>query len=77
MAAVEIVKDRETKEQIGEIPMDSTHRIEELTWQGGVFTRAGLENVELALPLTISEQEIDEIVDVLDWAIGQMEEEML
>ena len=77
MAAVEIVKDKETKEQIGEIPMDSTHRIEELTWERGVFTRAGLENIELALPLIISEKEIDQIVDALDSAIGQMEEEML
>jgi adenosylmethionine-8-amino-7-oxononanoate aminotransferase len=77
MAGVEIVKDRETKAQIGEIPMDSTHRIEELTWQGGVLTRAGLENIELALPLIISKEEIDKIVDVLDSAIGQMEEEML
>lgn len=77
MAAVEIVKDRKTKEAIGEIPMDSTHRIEELTWERGVFTRAGLENIELALPLIISEAEIDQIVDALHAAIEQMEKEML
>jgi adenosylmethionine-8-amino-7-oxononanoate aminotransferase len=77
MAAVEVVKDKETKEQIGEIPMDSTHRIEELTWERGVYTRAGLENIELAFPLIISDEEIDQVIDVLDAAIGQMEEEML
>ena len=77
MASVEIVKDRQTKEPIGAIPMDSTHRIEELTYEGGVFARAGLENMELAPPLTITEEEIDRVVDVLDSAIGQTEAEML
>ncbi len=77
MASVEIVKDRQTKEPIGAIPMDSTHRIEELAYERGVFARAGLENMELAPPLTISEEEIDKVVDVLDSAIGQMETEML
>ncbi len=77
MAAVEFVKDKQTKEQIGELPMDSTHRIEELTWERGVFTRAGLENIELSPPLTITEGEIDKIVDALDSSIAQMEKEML
>jgi 4-aminobutyrate--pyruvate transaminase len=77
MAAVEIVKDRETKAPIGDIPMDSTHRIEELTYEQGVFARAGLENMELAPPLTITKEEIDKIVDALDSAIAQMESEML
>jgi putrescine aminotransferase len=77
VAAVEIVKDKQTKEQIGEVPMESTHRIEELTWEHGVFTRAGLENIELSPPLTITKEEIDKIVDVLDSSIAQMEKEML
>jgi len=77
VAAVEIVKDKQTKEQIGDVPMESTHRIEELTWEKGVFTRAGLENIELAPPLTITEEEIDMIVDALDSSIAQMEKELL
>ena len=77
MAAVEMVSDKQTKDQIGELPMESTHRIEELTWQKGVFTRAGLENIELSPPLTITEEEIDRVVDALDSSIAQMEKEVL
>lgn len=77
MAAVEIVKDKETKEQIGEMPMESTHRIEELSWDKGVFARAMFENIAVAPPLTITKEEIDTIADVLDSSIQQMEKEML
>jgi len=77
VAAVEIVKDKQTKEQIGDVPMESTHRIEQLTWEKGVFTRAGLENIEIAPPLTITKEEIDMIVDTLDSSIAQMEKELL
>ncbi|MBI4832537.1 MAG: aspartate aminotransferase family protein, partial [Candidatus Lindowbacteria bacterium] len=52
MAAIEIVKDKDTKEQIGELPMESTHRIEELIWEKGVYARAMLENVAVAPILT-------------------------
>ncbi len=77
MAAIEIVADRETKVQIGEFPMDSTHRIEELMWDKGVYARAMLENVAVAPVLTTTKEEIDIIVDALDASIAQMEEEML
>jgi len=77
MAAVEIVKDKETKEQIGLMPMDSTHRIEDLMWEKGIYARAMLENVALAPVLTTTKEEIDAIVDALDASIAQMEEEML
>jgi 4-aminobutyrate--pyruvate transaminase len=77
MAAVEIVKDKETKEPIGSLPMESTHRVEELMWERGVYGRAMMENVALAPPLTVTKKEIDVIVDALDSSIAQMEEEML
>jgi len=77
MAAVEIVKDRETKEQIGMMPMDSTHRIEDLMWDKGIYARAMLENIAIAPMLTTTKEEIDLIVDALDSSIAQMEEEML
>ena len=77
MAAVELVKDRETKEQIGEMPMDASHRVEELTWEKGVFARAMLENIAVAPPLTIKKEDIDIIVDAIDSSIAQMEKEML
>ncbi|MFW9769728.1 MAG: aminotransferase class III-fold pyridoxal phosphate-dependent enzyme, partial [Candidatus Thorarchaeota archaeon] len=77
MAAVEIVKDRATKEPIGVLPMQSTHRIEDLMWEKGVYGRAMMENVALAPPLTVTEKEIDAIVDALDSSIAEMEKEML
>jgi adenosylmethionine-8-amino-7-oxononanoate aminotransferase len=77
MAAVEIVKDRETREPTGLLPMQSTHRIEDLMWEKGVYARAMMENVALAPPLTVTKKEIDTIVDALDSSIAQMEEEML
>jgi adenosylmethionine-8-amino-7-oxononanoate aminotransferase len=77
MAAIEIVKDKDTKESIGELPMESTHRIEELTWDKGVYARAMLENVAVAPILTTTKKEIDIIVDALDASIAQMEKEML
>jgi L-2,4-diaminobutyrate transaminase len=77
MAAVEIVANKETKEQIGMFPMDSTHRIEELMWEKGVYGRAMLENVAVAPILTTTKEEIDLIVDALDSSIAEMEKEML
>ena len=77
MAAVEIVANKDTKEQIGIFPMESTHRIEELMWEKGVYGRAMLENVAVAPVLTTTKEEIDIIVDALDSSIAQMEKEML
>ncbi len=77
MAAVELVGNKETKEQIGFFPMDSTHRVEDLMWDKGVYARAMLENVAIAPILTTTKEEIDLIVDALDASITQMEEEML
>ncbi len=77
MAAVEIVANKETKEQIGMMPMESTHRIEDLMWEKGVYGRAMLENVAVAPTLAVTKEEIDIIVEALDASIAQMEKEML
>jgi adenosylmethionine-8-amino-7-oxononanoate aminotransferase len=77
MAGIEIVRDRETKEKIGTVPMQSTHRIEDLLWEKGVYCRTMGQGVSMAPPLTITEKEIDLIVDALDSSIAQMEREML
>jgi L-2,4-diaminobutyrate transaminase len=77
MAAVEIVKDKATKEPIGVLPMQSTHRIEDLMWDKGVYGRAMMENVALAPPFTVTKKEIDTIVAALDSSIAEMEKEML
>ena len=77
MAAVEIVANKETKEQMGMFPIGSTHRIEELRWEKGVYGRAMLENVAVAPILTTTKEEIDIIVDALDSSIAEMEKEML
>jgi adenosylmethionine-8-amino-7-oxononanoate aminotransferase len=77
MTAIEIVKDKETKEQIGDMPMDSTHRLEDLMWDKGIYARGMLENIAVAPVFTTTEEEIDLIVDALDASIAQMEDEML
>jgi adenosylmethionine-8-amino-7-oxononanoate aminotransferase len=77
MAAVELVANKETKEQIGFFPMDSTHRVEDLMWDKGIYARAMLENIAIAPILTTTKEDIGLIVDALDASITQMEEEML
>jgi len=77
MAAVELVKDKQTKEPIGELPMEGTHRVEELMWEKGIYARAMMENVAVAPPLTVTKKEIDLIVDALESSIVKMEKEML
>ncbi len=77
MAAVELVKDKATKEPIGELPMESTHRVEEMMWDKGIYARAMMENVAVAPPLTVTKASVDLIVDALEQSIEQMEKELL
>ena len=77
MAAVEIVRDRKTKERIDGAPLDGPHRVEEILWEKGIYLRAMGQGVSIAPPLTIKEEQIDIIVDVLNSSIIQMEKEML
>ena len=77
MAAIAIVKDKDTREPIGMLPMESTHRVEDLMWERGVYARAMFENIAVAPPLTVTKEVLDVIVDAIDASITQMEEEML
>jgi len=77
MAAIEIVKDKETKEPIGPMPMAGSHRIEELMWEKGIYARAMFETIAIAPPLIVTKADIDLILDALDSSITQMEKEML
>jgi adenosylmethionine-8-amino-7-oxononanoate aminotransferase len=76
MAAIEIVRNKETKEPMG-YPMQGTHRIEELMWEKGIYARAMFENIAIAPPLTMKKEDIDLIIDALDAPIIQIEKEML
>jgi 4-aminobutyrate--pyruvate transaminase len=77
MAGIEIVRDRETKKPIGSFPMSGPHRIEEILWEQGVYCRTMGQGISTAPPLTVTERDIDVIVDALDYSIGRMESEML
>ena len=76
MAAVEIVKDKETKEQRTP-PLLGARRVEELMWEKGIYARSMFECIGIAPPLIISKEDIDLILDELDASIGQMEQEKL
>ena len=78
MAAVEVVRDRQTKEQIGELPQQAPRRVEALLWEKGVYARAiPTESIALAPPFIFTKEEIDTLVDALDASITQMEKELL
>lgn len=77
MAAVEIVRNRKTKERIDGSPLDGHHRVEELLWEKGVYCRTMGQGISVAPPLTITEKGIDLIVEALDSSIARMEQEML
>jgi adenosylmethionine-8-amino-7-oxononanoate aminotransferase len=66
MCAVELVKDKETKEPFGWGPAAASHkynrRIAESMEERGLLTRAFM-SIQLCPPLVISKQEIDEIGD--------------
>ena len=72
MCVVELVKDQRTKEPFtafsGAEKMLKDHLAE-----GGMLTRAGGNFVFLAPPLTVTKQEVDEMVDIVDASIGYVE----
>lgn len=72
MCALELVKDKRTKEPFtaftGAGKMLKDHLAE-----GGMLTRAGGNFVFLAPPLTVTEQEVDEMVDMVEASIGYVE----
>jgi adenosylmethionine-8-amino-7-oxononanoate aminotransferase len=74
LLAVELVKNRETKEQFTEAD-DLNTKMSEALKQRGLLSRAGA-TIALAPPLCITRSEVDEIVGIVDEAIGDVEQQL-
>jgi adenosylmethionine-8-amino-7-oxononanoate aminotransferase len=74
LQAVELVRNRETKEQFEEAD-DLSTRMTEALKSRGVLSRAGA-SIALAPPLCIARSEVDEIVGIVDDAIGDVEQQL-
>jgi adenosylmethionine-8-amino-7-oxononanoate aminotransferase len=78
MCAVEIVRDKETKEPFGWGPAAAGHpycrRVTELMAERGLLTRVFM-SLQLCPPLVISTEEIDEMVAIVDDSLTLAERE--
>jgi len=78
MCAVELVKNKQTKEPFGWGPAAATHpfsrRVAELMEERGLLTRAFM-SIQLCPPLVISKEEIDEMVAIVDESLSVAEQE--
>ncbi|HLZ69658.1 MAG TPA: aspartate aminotransferase family protein [Dehalococcoidia bacterium] len=74
LIAVELVKNRETKEQFGEAD-DMNTKMTDALKKRGLLSRAGAM-ISLAPPLCINKQEVDEIVGIVDESIGEVEQSL-
>ena len=74
MCAVELVKDKSTKESISKIP-GAVKMLKDRLAEGGMITRAG-GTVFLAPPLTVTKEEVDEMVDIVEASISYVESQL-
>ncbi|MBI3979176.1 MAG: aspartate aminotransferase family protein [Chloroflexi bacterium] len=74
MAALELVKDKQTKERFAESD-DLQKRLTTHLLKRGILTRAG-DIIQLAPPLCATKADIDELVAAVDGAIGVVEQEL-
>src|SRR5208337_829874 len=78
MCAIELVKDKETKEPFGSGPAAGSHpysrRLAELMEERGLLTRAFM-SIQLCPPLVISKEEIDQMVMIVDESLSVAERE--
>jgi adenosylmethionine-8-amino-7-oxononanoate aminotransferase len=78
MCAVELVKDKPSKEPFGVGPGAAGHpfvrRLLELMEQRGLLTRVFMA-LQLCPPLVVSKQEIDEMVTIVDESLSLAERE--
>jgi adenosylmethionine-8-amino-7-oxononanoate aminotransferase len=74
MCAVELVKDKTTKESFTTVP-GGTKMLKEALVEHGMITRAA-GNVFLAPPLTVTKQEVDEMVDIVEASITLVESKL-
>ena len=75
LCAVEMVKDKGTKEPFTSIDGGSKMLGDQLS-ERGILTRAAGNNIFLAPPLTVTKDEVDEIVDIVDASISYVESEL-
>ena len=63
MLGIELVSDRSKK-----TPLDTSDmkKIHQKTYEFGAMVRLGLNNILMSPPLTISENEVDQIIGALD-----------
>ena len=52
--------------------MDEMKKLHQSTYEAGAMVRLGLNNVLMSPPLVISEAEIDQILDALDYGFSSM-----
>ena len=71
LAAVELVRDKSTKEKISVDP-EATTKLTEILQEHGLLGRAG-DVIPIAPPLCITRDEIDHFVERLDTSISKME----
>ena len=64
MAAIEVVSDQKKKTAMS---MDEMKKLHQSTYEAGAMVRLGLNNILMSPPLVISEAEIDQILDALDY----------
>jgi adenosylmethionine-8-amino-7-oxononanoate aminotransferase len=78
MCAVELVKDKQTKEPFGWGPAAASHpysrRVADLMEERGLLTRAFM-SIQLCPPLVITREEIDRIVTIVDDSLAVAERE--
>jgi adenosylmethionine-8-amino-7-oxononanoate aminotransferase len=78
MCAVELVKDKATKEPFGFGPAAASHpyirRVLELMEERGLLTRVFMA-LQLCPPLVVSKAEIDEMVTIVDESLSLAERE--
>ena len=69
MAAIEVVSDQKKKTAMS---MNEMKKLHQSTYEAGAMVRLGLNNILMSPPLVISEAEIDQILDALDYGFSSM-----
>ncbi len=73
LMAIEIVKNRKTKEKYGDGPnSEFAKRLTEIVRGNGLAIRAG-DTITLSPPLTVTKTIADDIIDILDRSLAQIE----
>ena len=68
---IELVKDKETKEPIR--PLRDVGKLTKMLAELGLVTRCDNGTIRFMPPLTMTREEVDESIGIIDRAIGQLE----